>query len=104
MKRSTDRIITSHAGSLPRPDDVRQMVAAQGDQPASPELKARLREAVEETVTKQIASGMDVINDGELSKSNFLNYVRSRLGGIQARDVKPGEGRSEEHTSELQSH
>lgn len=87
MKRSTERIITSHAGSLPRPDDLRAMVMSQGGAPASAELKARLRTAVADVVDKQIENGIDVINDGELSKSNFLNYVRERLGGIETKQL-----------------
>ncbi len=83
MKRSTDRILVTHAGSLPRPDDLRAMVAARASgQPYDAEaLGARVRSAVAETVRQQAAAGIDVVNDGELSKSNFLFYVRERLGG-----------------------
>ena len=94
MKRSTDRIRTMHAGSLPRPDDVREMVAANAagtladDQP----LRVRLAEAVEEVVRMQLDCGIDSINDGELSKTNFTNYANQRLGGIEVRTFAPGEG------------
>ena len=87
MIHSTDRILTTHAGSLPRPDDLRAMVQAQGrgeavDQGA---LDARLAAAVTEVVKKQIEYGLDVINDGELSKTNFTDYVARRLAGHEAR-------------------
>ena len=89
MIRSTDRILTTHAGSLPRPADLWQMVLAKMqakpyDQAA---LDARVKSAVAETVEKQLAVGLDSVNDGELSKPNFLNYVRERVGGL---DPKPG--------------
>jgi 5-methyltetrahydropteroyltriglutamate--homocysteine methyltransferase len=65
MRRSTDRILVSHAGTTPRPTD----------QPDLPR-------AVKAVVRKQVEVGIDIVNDGELSKSNFTNYVRDRLGGL----------------------
>jgi 5-methyltetrahydropteroyltriglutamate--homocysteine methyltransferase len=64
VRRSTDRILVSHAGTAPRPADL------------------PLADAVKEVVRKQVEVGIDIVNDGELSKSNFTNYVRDRLGGI----------------------
>jgi 5-methyltetrahydropteroyltriglutamate--homocysteine methyltransferase len=64
MRRSTNRILVSHAGTLPRPANL------------------PLPAGVKEVVSKQVAVGIDIVNDGELSKSNFTNYVRERLGGI----------------------
>ena len=94
MKRSTDRIRTMHAGSLPRPDDVREMVAAKAagtlQDPAA--LETRLKEAVAEVVRLQLECGIDSINDGELSKTNFTNYANERLGGIQVRVFAEGDG------------
>jgi len=94
MKRSTDRILTMHAGSLPRPDDVREMVAAKAN--GAPYDKAllaqRLPEAVAEVVQKQLAVNLDSINDGEFSKTNFTNYAKERLGGIDIRQFAPGNG------------
>jgi 5-methyltetrahydropteroyltriglutamate--homocysteine methyltransferase len=83
MKRSSERILVTHAGSLPRPDDVRALVAAKmsGQPYDAAALAERVRDAVAETVRQQAAAGVDVINDGELSKSNFLYYVRERIGG-----------------------
>jgi 5-methyltetrahydropteroyltriglutamate--homocysteine methyltransferase len=93
MRRSTDRIITSHAGSLPRPPELRDMVAAEeSGQPVDRAVLSRsVANAVAEAVRKQIESGIDVVNDGEESKSNFTNYIRQRLSGIEARDLKPGQ-------------
>jgi 5-methyltetrahydropteroyltriglutamate--homocysteine methyltransferase len=66
MRRSTERILVSHAGTTPRPKD-------------TPDLAA----AVKAVVRKQAEVGIDVVNDGELSKTNFTNYVRDRLSGIE---------------------
>jgi len=94
MMRSTHRILTTHAGSLPRPDDLRALVAAKaGGLPyAEDALAGRVRSAVAEVVRKQVESGIDSVNDGELSKPSFTTYVRGRLGGIEVREPKPGEG------------
>lgn len=52
----------------------------------------RVRSAVAEAVQKQVDAGIDVVNDGELSKPGFSNYARERLSGLELRDLKPGEG------------
>ena len=92
--RSTDRIRTTHAGSLPRPDDLRAMVIARATGQACDEeaLASRLRGAVADVVRKQLACGLDSVNDGELSKTNFTNYVRERLSGFETRPYQPGKG------------
>ncbi|OGQ83168.1 MAG: hypothetical protein A3G40_15455 [Deltaproteobacteria bacterium RIFCSPLOWO2_12_FULL_57_22] len=91
MKRSSERILTTHAGSLPGPDDLREMVLAKSRrQPYDKDAFARrLRSAVAEVVRRQIDSGIDIINDGELGKPNFLIYARERLGGFEERPAKP---------------
>src|SRR5215469_4823007 len=73
MKHSSERILTSHAGSLPRPDDVRALLAAKhaGEPYDQAAFATRVRAAVVEVVRKQIESGIDIVNDGELSKINF---------------------------------
>jgi len=73
MQRSTDRILTTHAGSLPRPADLREMVTAKSNgQPYdAAALAQRLCSAVAEVVQQQLAAGLDSINDGELGKTNF---------------------------------
>jgi 5-methyltetrahydropteroyltriglutamate--homocysteine methyltransferase len=87
MLYSTDRIMTTHAGSLPRLADLRDLVIAKANgapyDPAA--LAARLASAVAETVRRQTECGLDCVNDGELSKTNFTDYVRSRIAGYVAR-------------------
>src|SRR3970282_946454 len=91
MKYSTDRILTTHAGALPQPPDLKEMHDAQdAGRPIDRTAFAKhVREAVAEVVKKQIACGLDIINDGELGKSNFSRYARERLSGFVERDAKP---------------
>ncbi|MDE2900976.1 MAG: cobalamin-independent methionine synthase II family protein [Chloroflexota bacterium] len=87
MIRSTDRIMTMHAGTLPRPQDMRERVMAKsrGEQVDEGQLTADIRRVIKENVGLQLETGIDSINDGELSKSSFSNYLRERLGGIEIR-------------------
>src|SRR5215467_2276343 len=84
MKRSTERFLTTHTGSLPRPDDlVRMMYAKEEGVPVEGEaLAARIRAAVEEVVRKQAEAGVDLVNDGEMSKPSYATYVKDRLSGF----------------------
>jgi 5-methyltetrahydropteroyltriglutamate--homocysteine methyltransferase len=84
MKRSTDRFLTTHTGSLPRPDDlIRMMYAKEEGVPVDgPALAARIRFAVAEIVKKQVAAGIDIVNDGEMSKPSYATYVKDRLNGF----------------------
>jgi 5-methyltetrahydropteroyltriglutamate--homocysteine methyltransferase len=86
MKLSTDRILTTHVGSLPRPPDLLGFLEAREsgrdfDQGA---FAARLAAAVREVVAKQAAAGIDSVCDGEMSKISYTFYVRHRLSGITA--------------------
>jgi 5-methyltetrahydropteroyltriglutamate--homocysteine methyltransferase len=92
MYYSTERILVTHAGSLPRPPDLRAMVVAKsaGEPYDLDTLDRRLADAVVETVRQQIATGIDIVNDGEFSKFNFTDYVRGRIAGYEAR---PNSGR-----------
>jgi 5-methyltetrahydropteroyltriglutamate--homocysteine methyltransferase len=85
LKRSTDRILTTHAGSLPRPDAVRELVTAKSEQKRYDEaaFEPTLRGAVAATVKLQRTSGIDCVNDGELAKSNFSNYAKERISGFE---------------------
>jgi 5-methyltetrahydropteroyltriglutamate--homocysteine methyltransferase len=87
MIYSTDRILTTHAGSLPRPTDLRDMVMARSRGQAYDQavLEARLKSGVAEIVRKQVECGLDSVNDGELSKTNFTDYARARMAGYEAR-------------------
>lgn len=93
MKRSSERLLTSHAGSLPRPDDVRALLAAKhANQPYDQAtFAARVATAVHQVVRQQLQSGIDVVNDGELSKINFTSYARERLGGVTQKKREPGQ-------------
>ena len=84
MKRSTERILTTHTGSLPRADDlIRMMFAKEEGVPVdSSALGARIRAAVAEVVGKQTQAGIDVVNDGEMSKPSYATYVKDRLHGF----------------------
>ena len=81
---SANRILTTHTGSLPRPDDLIQIMWAKGDGiPIDEEkLAARVREAVFEIVRKQRSAGIDIVNDGEMSKPSYATYVKDRLRGF----------------------
>jgi 5-methyltetrahydropteroyltriglutamate--homocysteine methyltransferase len=84
MQRSTERFLCTHTGSLPRPEDlVRTMFAKEEGVPVDPvALAARIREVVAEVVALQRNAGVDVINDGELSKPSYATYVKDRLDGF----------------------
>lgn len=84
MIRSTDRILTTHVGSLPRPDDlIRMMFAKEEGIPVdSDALAVRIAEAVSEIVANQVAAGIDIVNDGEMSKPSYATYIKDRLAGF----------------------
>jgi 5-methyltetrahydropteroyltriglutamate--homocysteine methyltransferase len=91
MHRSRDRILTTHVGSLPRPPDLLELVQARAaDRPHDRGAYAgRVRSAVAEVVRAQVEHGLDVINDGEMSKPSFVTYVTERLSGF-APSGEPG--------------
>lgn len=84
MKISTERILTTHTGSLPRPDDLDQMLFDREEDAEVDDavLDARVREVVAETVAAQLGSGVDVVNDGEAGKIGYSTYVKDRLTGF----------------------
>ena len=84
MKRSTDRILTTHTGSLPRPMDLAAMLEAfdSGAAPDRETFEPRVRAAVAEVVKIQVESGVDVVSDGEQGKVGYSTYVRHRLTGF----------------------
>jgi len=85
MQRSTERFLTTHTGSLPRPDDlIRIMFAKEEGLPIErAALEARIRSAVAEVVAKQAEAGVDVIDDGEVSKPSYATYPKDRLAGFE---------------------
>jgi 5-methyltetrahydropteroyltriglutamate--homocysteine methyltransferase len=84
VKRSTDRILTTHTGSLPRPPDlIKTMFAKEEGVPIDPAaLAERVRAAVADVVGKQARAGIDVVNDGEMSKPSYATYIKDRLDGF----------------------
>src|SRR5512132_2637263 len=85
MNRSTERILTTHAGSLPRPGDLLELIQAKAagrayDQEA---FDGRVKRAVGEIVRKQTELGVDVVDDGEMGKPGFIPYVNERLSGFE---------------------
>jgi 5-methyltetrahydropteroyltriglutamate--homocysteine methyltransferase len=86
MKRSVDRILTTHAGSLPRPADILEMLrtGASGEP-----FERRVGEAVAKIVRQQVEHGLDVVDDGELAKPSFVTYATQRLAGLETRAAEP---------------
>ena len=91
MKRSTDRILTTHTGSLPRPQDlIEQLQARDSGQPVDTvAFESRVRESVAEIVRHQAAAGVDIVNDGEQSKIGYSTYVKERLSGFDGEETAP---------------
>ena len=88
MKLSTDRILTTHVGSLPRPDDLFEMMLDKMDgKPVDEKSYAdRVRKAVADSVRQQMDAGLDVVSDGEMGKPSFITYAAQRLGGLETRE------------------
>src|SRR6476620_6047086 len=84
MQRSTERFLTTHTGSLPRPDDlIRMMYAKEEGVPVdAAALAGRVRTAVADVVGKQAKAGVDLVNDGEMSKPSYATYIKDRLDGF----------------------
>jgi 5-methyltetrahydropteroyltriglutamate--homocysteine methyltransferase len=99
VKRSVDRILTTHVGSLPRPDD---LVELYRQEVPDGKLLPRLKSAVAEVVQKQTAIGIDVVNDGEFGKAMrramdfgaWWSYVYDRLAGFELREEHAKKGRA----------
>jgi len=93
VKRSFERILTTHVGSLPRPTDLLQMNDAKAiGGPIAPRAwAARVKSAIGVVVQLQREAGIDIVNDGELSKSSWSSYVNERLDGL-AESVSQGRG------------
>jgi len=84
MKRSTDRILTTHVGSLPRPADLLVLLEAKetGEPVDSDVLDQRIQKAIDDVVRQQQDCGIDIVNDGENAKTSYTLYVRDRLAGV----------------------
>jgi 5-methyltetrahydropteroyltriglutamate--homocysteine methyltransferase len=84
MKTSQDRILTTHVGSLPRPDDLIELMfaRAEGEEVDPQLLDRKIQEAVDGVVAKQKEAGIDIVSDGEMSKPSYATYVTERLTGF----------------------
>jgi len=90
MKRSANRILVSHVGSLPRPKDLLDMMKARltGGPVDEAAYQKRVTGAVAEIVKKQAECGIDIVSDGETSKAGFFVYAKQRLAGLEPRPGK----------------
>jgi 5-methyltetrahydropteroyltriglutamate--homocysteine methyltransferase len=92
-----DRILTTHAGSLPRPADLIELLQVRGESAeAEQAFRARVPSAVAEVVKRQAEAGIDVVSDGEMGKSSFFHYVRDRLSGFEGVSERPSSVRFDE--------
>src|SRR4051794_28571554 len=93
MKRSTDRIITTHVGSLPRPHDLLDVLneKVNGRPYDAPAFEALVKSTINDVVKRQADAGIDVVGDGEQSKAGFFAYVRDRLTGFEPGEPEPFE-------------
>jgi 5-methyltetrahydropteroyltriglutamate--homocysteine methyltransferase len=92
VRKSTDRILVSHAGNLPRPDYINELINGGLSREGSlnPEYAARLPKAVQEIVERQIELGVDIVNDGEYAKAgSYGGYVQDRITGYSTVPVDP---------------
>ena len=92
MQTSRDRILTTHVGSLPRPPELKELLVLKDQgQPYDRDTLARLtRQAVYEIVRRQAAAGIDIVNDGEMSKPGYSTYIADRLSGFAGHEpAKP---------------
>jgi len=84
MRTSADRILTTHVGSIPRPENIRSLLRARvaGEPIDEAELGRRVVQAVDDVVRQQAEAGIDIVSDGEMSKTSFLAYTDERLTGF----------------------
>jgi 5-methyltetrahydropteroyltriglutamate--homocysteine methyltransferase len=90
MQRSSQRILTTHVGSLPRPGDLLDLMKAEVP-PEDPRYAERVGRAVREVVRQQVDSGLDVVSDGEQGRPGFFTYVAERLDGFEPRPGARGQ-------------
>ncbi|MGH7033774.1 MAG: hypothetical protein ACREFL_08610, partial [Stellaceae bacterium] len=92
MAKNDNRIRVTHAGALPRSPELARLVWAKADHRPydEGELARRLPEELAAVVRKQVETGIDSVNDGELSKTSFTQYCASRMTGFETRPYQPG--------------
>ena len=91
MKQSTTRILTTHTGSLPRPQDLLHLLIEEQARPRTDRtaLDAAIQRAVAEVVKRQAEHGLDVINDGEQGRVDYTLYIKDRLTGFDGESAPP---------------
>src|SRR5215469_9523138 len=91
MKTSTERILTTHVGSLPRPQEVADLLFAQdrGEQYDAAHFDAVMQRGVNEAIRLQREAGIDIVSDGETSKISYATYIRHRLTGFEGDSARP---------------
>ena len=91
MKLSTDRILTTHVGSLPRPREVSDLLFAQdrGDNCDPAQFDAIIRSGVADAISRQSEAGIDIVSDGEMGKISYATYIRHRLTGFEGDSARP---------------
>jgi 5-methyltetrahydropteroyltriglutamate--homocysteine methyltransferase len=91
MKLSTDRILTTHVGSLPRSQEVVDLLFAQdrGETYDAQKFDEAMRRGVEDIVKRQVDAGVDIVSDGETSKISYATYIRHRLTGFEGDSPRP---------------
>src|SRR5688500_6370811 len=103
MRRSTDRILVSHAGNLPRPKEIDELIDGGKAREGSnrQEYHARLPESVKGIVDRQIEYGVDIVNDGEYAKAgSYGGYMSERVTGYSTVPVDPNKKRKRQGTAE----
>src|SRR5579862_4687288 len=91
MMTSRERILTTHVGSLPRPQEVVDLLFAQdrGESYDAARFDEVMRSAVQQAVTRQVEAGVDIPSDGEMSKISYATYIRHRLTGFEGDSARP---------------
>src|SRR5271168_4684288 len=91
MKISTDRILTTHVGSLPRPQALADLLVKKdhGETYDHAEMTRQVHQAVADIVARQVATGIDVVSDGEASKIGYATYIKDRLTGFGGEPFSP---------------
>ena len=92
MKQSTERILTTHVGSLARSDSLTSLLRLreEGQPYHRDELARVVRESIAQVVRKQVETGIDIITDGEQGKSGFFSYIIERFNGFERKPAAPG--------------
>ncbi len=106
MKTSTDRILTTHTGSLPRPKPLIDVIIGRelGKPLDAAEFEAATASAVDDVVGKQVAAGIDIVSDGEMSKPSYTTYIRHRVTGIEMDPRAADKGRDIMQGRDLLAH